>query len=190
MQVKIQIIATSIETKQGPKSSYQMLDITYRDLDKNKVASKKVMSFNKPEIVFKTMATAKPTDVFDVELIKNEGTGYWDWTNVTKTSATDAPSTSPTSATKTSSAGSSKSGGWETPEERAKKQIYIVRQSSLSNAVNALSVNAKTAPKAEDVIEYARTLEKFVFEFDSAQTVARKDVQQLDGFEDDLDIPL
>jgi hypothetical protein len=193
MQIKIQVIATSTETKPTTKGSYQVLEVTYKDLDKNKVGSKKIMSFTKPESIFKTMATAKGGDVYDVELVKNEQSGYWDWTNVTKGSATTAEVAGQSKATggTTSAPSAPAKGGWETPEERAKKQIYIVRQSSLSTAVNALTAAAKpgSIPSAKELINYARELEEFVFESDKAVAVAGKDVQKLDGFEDELDVP-
>lgn len=186
MQVKIQVIATAIETKPTTKGSYQQLEVTYKDLDKNKVGSKKVMSFTKPETIFKTLSVAKGGDVFDVELIKNESSGYWDWTQVNKSSATGAttPAESKTTSGTTSSAPAK--GGWETPEERARKQIYIVRQSSLGHAVSALSVGVKVGPKAAEVIEYARELEAFVFESDTARSVAAQDVPKFDDLEDPL----
>lgn len=187
MQMRLQVIATAIETKQGAKSSYQQLEITYKDLDKNKVASKKVMSFAKPETVFKSLVTAKPTDVYDIELLKNEGTGYWDWTSATKSSAlTSGDSQRPAVTSATATATTTTKGGWETPEERAKKQIYIVRQSSISAAVNALSVGAKTHPKAAEVIEYARQLESFVFESDKAVAVVSKDVGSIETMDEDI----
>lgn len=194
MNIKIQVIATTTETKPTTKGSYQLLEVTYKDLDKNKVASKKVMSFAKPESVFKNLATAKGGDVYDIELVKNEQTGYWDWTLATKSSgATGAGAqdgSQITSGTKsTASATTTTKGGWETPEERAKKQIYIVRQSSISAAVNALSVGSKVHPKAQEVIDYARTLEAYVFESDSAQAVASKDVDSIPKFDDLEDLP-
>lgn len=189
MQVKIQVIATQIETKQGAKTSYQQLEVTYKDLDKNKVASKKVMSFAKPETVFKSLVLAKPTDVYDIELLKNEGTGYWDWTSATKSVVTATGSGEQQAATGRASGSVGAApvkGGWETPDERAKKQIYIVRQSSISAAVNALSVGVKTGPKASEVIAYARELEQFVFESDKAQAVVSKDVGSIETMEEDL----
>ena len=48
------------------------------------------------------------------------------------------------------------------PEERAARQVYIIRQSSLSNATAILSVGAKSL-KVSDVIATAKELEDFVF---------------------------
>jgi hypothetical protein len=52
---------------------------------------------------------------------------------------------------------------YETPEERAQRQVLIVRQSSLSSAVAMLTAGAKTPPKVEDVLALASRLEGFVF---------------------------
>ena len=169
-----------------------MLEVAYKDLSNaGKVASKKVMSFTKPEEVFKTMAVAKPTEVFDIEMTKGEK--YWEWTKVSKgvaasTSGSTSASGSMASHTATSATPVTK-GGWETPEERARKQVYIVRQSSLSNAIATLSVGAKSAPKVADVIAAAREYEAYVFSVgDTAATVA-KDVERVPKF-DDLEDPL
>jgi len=146
------------------------------------------MSFTKPETVFKTLATAKPTDVFDIELVKNEQSGYWDWTNVTRASGVENQVSTSGAGTRSSVQTATNKGNWETPEERAKKQIYIIRQSSLSTAVEALSVGAKTSPKAEDIIELARKFEAFIFESNNAPAVAKQDL----GFgdlEDPEDVP-
>ena len=182
--MKISIIATAIETKPTAKGSYQQLEVTYRDLDKNKVTSKKIMSFNKPESVFKTLSTAKGGDTFDIGNIKNEQSGYWDWNSAERATATTVET--PSSKATASSATPAK-GGWETPEERKARQVYIVRQSSLTNAVATLTHGRKTELKPEEVLELAKYYERFVFDIQDPQQVAQKDV---DTFEDDLnDLP-
>jgi hypothetical protein len=185
--LQIQVLSTSVETKPTTKGSYQQLEVAYKNLTFNgKVESKKLMSFGANAEAFKALVTAPVTSVWDVEVLKNDK-GYNDWIKVTKGSPT--ATTAETPSTKVTAAPATQKGGWETPEERAKKQIYIVRQSSVSAAVNALSVGSKTQPKVEEVIAYARELEKFVFESDNVQAVAGQDVQKLDGFEDTLDVP-
>lgn len=52
---------------------------------------------------------------------------------------------------------------YETPEERAVKQIYIVRQSSISSAIGLLTTGAKVPPDADAVLEVAKKFETFVF---------------------------
>lgn len=62
----------------------------------------------------------------------------------------------------------SKGGNWETAEERAKKQVYIVRQSSLTNAIALLASNGAKKNTPEEVIKIAKQFEAYVFdtEFD------------------------
>lgn len=58
---------------------------------------------------------------------------------------------------------------YETPEERARRQVLIVRQSSISSAVefvNGLSKTAEHTP--EKVVEVARIFESFVMGTDEA----------------------
>src|SRR5712664_2310729 len=133
MEIQIQVLSVAVETKPTSKGSYQQLEVAYKDLTNGgKVSAKKLMSFtNKP--VFEAMVTAKPTEIFDVTMEKGEK--YWDWVKVTKATASTAGSTS-TKATASTVTPAGNSRGFETPEERAKKQIYIVRQSSVSAAIS------------------------------------------------------
>ena len=166
MQISIQILSVTTETKPTSKGSYQQLEVAYKDLNNGgKVASKKVMSFANKE-VFENLSLARPVDVFNIETVKNEKTGYWDWMKATKGSqpavavgviSSEAPRSGGTAQSAT------RSGGWETPEERAKKQVYIIRQSSLSTAVEALSVGRKGEIKKEEIVELAKYLEDFIF---------------------------
>jgi hypothetical protein len=185
----IQLLSTSVETKPTTKGSYQILEVAYKNLTFNgKVESKKIMSFGAQEGAFKALVTAQPTTQWEVEVLKNDK-GYNDWIKVTKGTATTASNTSTngvgTVGHATTSNSTTTKGGWETPQERAAKQIYIVRQSSLANAVAALSVGAKTPLKGESVIELAQQFEKYVFSVDTPEAVASKDVGSIETMEED-----
>lgn len=52
---------------------------------------------------------------------------------------------------------------YPTDEERAKTQIYIVRQSNITAAINLLSTGAKAPPKLDDIIATAKVFENHVF---------------------------
>src|SRR5712664_169854 len=154
MEIQIQVLSVAVETKPTSKGSYQQLEVAYKDLTNGgKVSAKKLMSFtNKP--VFEAMVTAKPTEIFDVTMEKGEK--YWDWVKVSKgtanTSTTNSGSMTGTrSSASTTSASTANSRGFETPEERAKKQIYIVRQSGVSAAISLLTAHVKTQPTTEEV---------------------------------------
>lgn len=188
MQIQIQLLSVAVETKPTAKGSYQQLEVAYKDLsNQGKVSSKKIMSFSNKK-VFDSLSIAKPASTFEISMVKNDK-GYWDWTDVKRTegvASVTVQSSQQSGQNNTSSTASVSKGGWETPEERAKKQIYIVRQSSISAAVNALSVGVKTPPKAVEVIEYARELEAYVFESDKAQAVVSKDVGSIETIDEDI----
>lgn len=184
--LNIQVL--SIELNQSISKNgkpYEQLVVAYKDLSNGgKVASKTIMPFGFQKDSFTTLKAAKPVDVYEVEVQKNEA-GYNDWIRAKKGSAQTVPETKSVSTVASNGSSNAKSTSWETSEERAKKQIYIVRQSSISAAVNALSVGVKTPPKPEDVIEYAKQLESFVFSTGSAETVVRQDVGTIEDLEED-----
>lgn len=167
--ITIQVLTTSNETKPTAKGSYNMLEVVYKNLTfQGKVEPKKLASFGASVGAYTTLVEAKQGDVYEVEYSKNAA-GFNDWTKVTKNlnGATTAPASglsdgSPQSVRSTAINVSPKST-YETPEERAKKQIYIVRQSSISNAIESLTPGSKAALDPSKVIEVAKTFEDYVF---------------------------
>lgn len=186
MTITIQILSTTVETKPTAKGSYQQLEVTYKNLTFNgKVEAKKLMSFGANADAFKTLTTASPASVWDIETFKNNK-GYLDWVKVTKGAPPEGGvSTSNVSAQANVRGVQSapSKGNWETPEERAKKQVYIIRQSSLSTAVAALTASAKTGtvPAAEEIIELAKKLEGYVFDtLASTESNVRQDIESIE----------
>jgi hypothetical protein len=92
---------------------------------------------------------------------------YWNWVGVAKAEGEAAP----TSATKGSSGYKVPDREWETREERNARQVMIVRQSSISNAIALL-------PKAEftTILDIAGKFEAWVFRKDDAPQSAESDV--------------
>lgn len=159
MNFNITIVQVEQTTRQGPKSAYQQLDVAFKNHQSGKLESKKIMSFN--EAAYKGLVNAKQGDTFEVDSQKNEKTGYWDWVKVYQA----APGAIGEPAPKAQVAFTPQvRNTYETPEERAKKQVFIIKQSSLSTATAALSVGAKVPPKAEEVIAYAQSLTDWVFQ--------------------------
>lgn len=156
MQIQIQFISADVEDK----GKYKCAEIAYKDLVKGQVSSKKLMSFTNP-VVYKTMVDAKKGEVYNVELIKNEK-GYWDWTNVASSNAVDTSQASP--AAPSSKTNASPKSTYETSEERAQRQILIVKQSSLSNAIEYLTATgAVKKASAKDVTICAQEFYNWVF---------------------------
>jgi len=157
--MQIQIVTTTTTTKPTARGSYQELEVVYKNLTfQGKVESKKIMSFGAGASSFTTLSTASGGSVWDVTVVKNDK-GYNDWT--TCVPSTGAAEASPAAAA--TKANPTPRSTYETPEERAQRQVLIVRQSSLSSAIATLAVGAKLAPKPAEVIAVAQAYEAYVF---------------------------
>lgn len=176
MQINIIDVGTPNTHAAKNGRSYQSLEVTYKGSD-GKVSSKKLMSFSNPS-VFKAASSWNKGDVVDVVTQKDDA-GYWQWTGIGTGASTSAPTTSaPQTSLPTRVTGSN----YETKEERAARQVLIVRQSSLSVAASALAVGAKSAPTAEAIIELAKKLETYVFEEEKEV----KPIPEISDIEDDI----
>ena len=153
----MQITILSVTVEQVPGKDYKKAEVAYRD-QAGKVMGKKVMSFVNKD-VFATLEAASAGEVYDVTSEKDKNS-FWQWTAVTKAVA---GTTAPASGGKTSLP--SPKSTYETPEERAQKQVYIVRQSSLSAALNFLNTPARAGEQfgTEEVIAIAKEFEEYVF---------------------------
>jgi hypothetical protein len=142
--------------------SYQSIEVTYKG-DNGQTATKKLMSFSNPS-VFNHIKNLTKGDVVDVVTTKDDN-GYWQWTNIGSgqgTATASATSSAPATGGKVSGS------NYETKEERAARQVYIVRQSSISAAISTLSVGAKSSPNSADVIKLAKEFEAYVFSKEEA----------------------
>lgn len=158
--MNITILSVQVSTKTSKTGKpFQTAEVAYKNLDSNKVESKNITQYSK---VFKQAAEAQPSQSYSVTTEKDDA-GYWQWTTMDRVvegfpaqapAATAAPFKGAVQAPKST---------YETPEERAKKQVYIVKQSSLGSAIELLTVGAKTPPNADDVIKLAQKFTDWVF---------------------------
>jgi len=112
--------------------------------------------------VFKAFERAEAGDEINV---KSEKVGdYWNWTAIL---ADGEVSQATPVANSTAPATRVTGSNYETKEERALKQRYIVKQSSISAAVAILIVGAKSAPSVKDVIALADEFVDYVFADDT-----------------------
>ncbi len=177
MKIQIQFISADVEDK----GKYKMAEIAFKDLAKGQVSSKKLMSFGNPT-VYKTLVDAKKGEVYEITMEKNDK-GFWDWTAASISNSVDTSSKGIPDAPKSTGFASPKST-YETPEERAKKQVYIVRQSSLGHAIETLKTDKKV-PTKEEVVELAQFYEGYVFGVEQ-QPIPLADLPPID---DDEGIP-
>jgi hypothetical protein len=165
MQITVIDVGTPNTHAGAGGRSYQSMEVTYKGVD-GKVASKKLMSFSNPSI-FNTAKTWSKGQEVNV-ITQKDDKGYWQWTGLDVTGESSVAESKPTAAggagTNTRTVGSN----YETKEERAQRQVYIVRQSSISAAVAALTAGAKAPPSQEDILNLARTFEAHVFAVPSA----------------------
>lgn len=152
--MRINILSVTIETVPTAKGSYQKASVAYKD-DKGKVTGKNIVSFVYPK-VWEQISKAVGGDIFDVT---NEKIGEnWAWTVVTKVTE-DTPLPAKNTGATNGVVGKST---YETPEERAKKQVYIVRQSSISSAI-AYATGVKAVKTVDELLAIAKMFEGYVF---------------------------
>lgn len=179
MDIQISILSVTNETLTNKKGgTYQKLTVAFKG-DKG-VQGKDIFDFAAKD-VYEALVTAKNGEVYTVSMAKEagrDGKEYWNWKSVTKSngSVQQQQKTGNTVPTKST---------YETPEERAKKQVYIVRQSSITAAIATLSIGSKSALKTGEVIETAKQYEAFVF---GNEPVAEQPETMFDEF--DQEIPL
>lgn len=147
MQVTvIDVAQETLSAKNG--RTFQQLVVSYKN-DKGMAQAKKLVSFANPDL-FKAAKSWTKDQIINVKTVKNDKTGYWDWVGLEgETVATSKESATPTRVT---------GSNYETKEERAARQVYIIRQSSLATAVDLLGQGAST----DTVIETAKVFEAYV----------------------------
>ena len=173
MQISILNVQSTTQIAKSNKP-YQQLEVAYKNLTfSGKIESKKLMPFGAQKAAFDALANAATGSVFEVTVVKNDA-GYNDWTAITQAPPGSINNTATAPAKATQGNVTQVKSTYETPEERAKKQVYIIRQSSLSAAIGSLSVGAKSALKASDVIAVAE--EYYAWVMQSPEQVAKADV--------------
>lgn len=179
MQISIQILTVEDENR----GKYNMLTVNYKDLGLNKVSSKKLMSFKFPDL-YKTLKSASGGDTFKINTEKNGE--YRDWVSIVDGDSAPTTNASP------STGGSNKAAGnptpkstYETAEERAARQRLIVRQSSLTAAINILNSGTKKVD-AKEVYSLAEDLTAWVFETGKVAAIAASVTTSIDDISDDI----
>lgn len=189
-QIKIQILSVAqhnVPKKNKPGETYGMLELAFKNLTfQGKVEGRKQMSFGGNKGGYDALIEAKTGEIYDVEVVKVGDFNEW---QSAKKSDGSAVASQPSAASSGKPAyGNNQVGksSYPTDEERAKTQVYIVRQSNLAQAINLLSVGAKTPPSVDNVIATAKLFEDHVFgtSNDKVDTAS-----SFDGLEDKDDFP-
>lgn len=159
--MRIQILSVEVSTKTSKAGkNYQNAEVAYKNFDSGKVESKNINQYNK---TFKFVTEAAAGQTAEIGVIKNDG-GYWEWDSFKRVVMTEQEKAAPVQEAAKAAIVSTAKSTYETPDERARKQCYIVKQSSLSLAKDLLSVGAKSPPKKEEVVELAQYFVDYVFD--------------------------
>lgn len=149
MQVTIKNV--DVENVRNGRKQYSKATVDY--LFKGESRQQKIMSFANPE-VFKLVQEMVGQEV-EVELTKNDA-GYSEWKSITPAGQAPSNASGGAAAPATRVSGSN----YETKDERAARQVLIVKQSSLGTAVEALGPGK--AP--DEYLDLAGVFTDWVFE--------------------------
>jgi hypothetical protein len=164
--MQVQIVNVDIEVgKHGPKGwSKAVVDYMVN----GQTRKQNIMSFTNPQ-VYKDVTSGKFTgETVEVSITKN-AKGYDEWAAISLAGASNAGSvasaTPPASGSATAPTRVTGSN-YETPVERARRQVLIVRQSSLTAALAFLKETERLGPDvpAEAVTQMAQHFTDWVFD--------------------------
>ena len=177
--MRIKILAVDISHVKEGKKDYKLMDVSFKNLDfGGKVEGKKLVSFASPD-VFNALKDAQPGAEFDVTKGDKTAAGHVPWVRCVPATGENVGegtgSTETVHAPKvvTNGTGTPRST-YETADERAKKQVYIVRQSSLANAIAFVGTGVQEFA-VKDIINIAKQFEKYVFSTDPVKALMEMD---------------
>jgi len=132
------------------KTGYYKMTVNYSAKGESK--SKVIMSFSNPG-VYDTIKKLKGGETIDVEFVKDDKYFNWATVKIADIGAGGPAAGTPGLDNKPVQVRSN----YETPEERARKQVYIIKQSSLANAIEY----TKDRPEGTTMDELLATAQQF-----------------------------
>lgn len=133
------------------KSGYNEMTVNYSAKGESK--SKKIMSFANPS-VYNTIKGLTGGEQIDVTFVKDDK--YYNWATVEVIGGGTAPSHDKPQEGGIKAQPAARTSTYETPEERAKKQVYIIKQSCIAQA-NAYSANRTDGyPSVSETLDIAQ----------------------------------
>ena len=158
--MKIKIIKTSVEWQEKGKAKWQKLNVVFHNDSTGRVDGRNILSFTNKD-VFGVLSGAQKDEVFEITEVQN-AKGYPEIVKVEKLDSASVAVPASTSEVPSRSQPAPRSN-FETPDERAARQVLIVRQSSLNVAAAVLAIQATETPTKEAVADMANYFADFVF---------------------------
>ena len=155
------------------KGKYKMAVVNY-----NSGKKQNVVSFGPGAEVFLAMASATEGSNWDITTAPNQrDSKYTDWVKAVPVNASSKPSTE-AKGTRTST--------YETPEERAQRQVYIIRQSSLERALDYNSLMGNKKVSTDEIISMADYFASYVLNGRKIDSEAHARQAMLDTYDEDV----
>ena len=151
--MKITVIKSVVSTPEGKR--YKICELGYRT-DDGKIKGMRIFGFGEQKNNFDVASKAVAGDIMEAQFKTNEK-GFWEFASLENTGVKEAMTNA--SVNNQTTVTTPSRGNWETPEERAARQVMIVRQSSLSNAIAYLTAIGNKTFTEYDVIAVATTFE-------------------------------
>lgn len=170
MTFRIVIQEVKIEEVRNGRNKYDKAEVVYSFNGQNR--TQKLMSFSNPAI-FAQVRKMVSGETYDVEVVKNDA-GFNSWAKIVAISNEPAPV-----AEGKPTPGRTNVSTYETAEERKIKQMYIIKQSSITNAITLLGQQENAIVDVAAVLDVAQQFVDFVY-----------DNQEADLFQEDNDIPV
>ena len=123
--------------------------------------TQKMMSFANPEVFKQVQELPEGTEI-DVTVTKNDQ-GYNQWAKLVVMDK-NAPAQAPAAPTGGKVLGSQ----YETRDERNARQLMIVKQSSLSNALKYYELSKPEFVSMEDILDTAQRFTEWVYDLDAS----------------------
>ncbi len=163
--MRIQVTSISgITTKPGKFKPYKVYDLEFIDQESGREKKRQMMEFNSGA-AFQRLADSEIGSTWEVTTKPAKDPQYTDWVNAEQASdeePVEAPKAAKGKVSKTVPAATPFKSTYETPEERARKQVYIVRQSSITAALTYRG-SLSSGNSIDDIIECAKEFETYVF---------------------------
>ena len=156
------VTINNVTTSQAPKG-YMIAEVQYTKDGQNE--SRKIMSFAAPA-VYTTLTEMKSFPI-DVNVTLEKNGKFWNWTGVEQSgnSKVDINRKDPGKAV-----GRIVGSNYETPEERARRQVYIIKQSSISSAISLIQARFPKGCECsvEEVLFIAERMKNYVLSVETS----------------------
>lgn len=156
--MQIKVTSVEVEKINKGKTKYEIANVSYQQ--NGEARSFKVFSFKNPK-VFADIQEVEDGEVIDVASVKGDD-GYFQWTKITRGVTEDK-------APQPAAGGKVLGSNYETKEERAIKQVYIIKQSSLTAALKYYELSGAEVFDAGDVMALAQQFTDWVLGNDTQE---------------------